>query len=109
MESMSTTLTPPKPIGIDLVTVPEIAYMTRVKVATVEYWRLRHLNEDGTPTDMTLPLPDDRFGDKPVWRLERIVEWCKHTGRIADVDGWRDARAAGEFVRKTPANAGSRG
>jgi hypothetical protein len=85
----------------ELLTGPEIAYLANeTKMATFERWRLRNQG-----TEKTLPDADWYFGLTPVWDLTRIVEWLEATDRKYDVDKWRKARDAGQFRRKTPANA----
>ena len=95
-----TEFTAPTPVGIELITIPEIAYMGGVLTPTAEYWRIRYQD-----TDKQFPEPDDVFGDKPVWRLERAIEWFEHTGKTYDVKRWRKHRDAGGFRRARPVNA----
>lgn len=85
----------PQPLADDIVTIPEIAYMTGFTRAAVERWRLR--TKGGEPV---LIVQDDYVGSAPVWRLERLIAWLESTGRKYDLNAWRAARADGEFLRR---------
>lgn len=94
-----------KKLSVELITIPEIAFMCGVERGTPERWRLRN---QGTPE--AFPEPDDRIGSTPVWRIERVTEWLDRMakpateGRAAtkqyDVEAWRKHRDAGGFWRK---------
>lgn len=76
------------------VSIPEIADLAGVKVATIELWRHRR-------SERKLPWPeeDDAIGPHPIWRLERIRAWLEATGRDYFEDRWREKRAAGGYRR----------
>lgn len=85
-----TTLTPPEPLTIELVTVPEIAVIGNVQIGTAERWRIRKIFIE----------PDDHIGGNPVWRVERVAEWLESTNRECDLKYWRELRDRGDFRRK---------
>lgn len=84
------------PLPWELVTLPEIAFMTGFKRGTVERWRLR-TTKDEEPIFIE---PDDYIGSTPVWRLCRVTAWLDDTNRTYDVELWRKTRADGGFRRR---------
>lgn len=92
--SSATEIPPPRPMTEIFVSIPEIADLAGVKVATIELWRHRR-------SERKLPWPeeDDAIGPHPIWRLERIRAWLEATGRDYFEDRWREKRAAGGYRR----------
>jgi hypothetical protein len=87
---------PPKPLG-DVLTLIEMADLFGVQRVTVNQWRMRR--RAAADPDMALPEPDDYLGAWPVWRLSRIEQWARKTGRPYDVERWRAKRDAGDYQR----------
>ena len=98
------TIPEPRPITEDeFLTVPEIAYLGNsprrpgetLTAASVEQWRsARHRD-----TGREFPAEDDSIGDRPVWRLSRVIAYLESQGYSYDVERWRKRRDAGGFRR----------
>lgn len=100
----ATTIPPPKPLDVEILTTPEIADLAGVAKQTAEHWRFRHKASDDPKSDdkpklPPFPEPDDHIGFWPIWRLERVTAWLDATSRKYDVDAWRTKRAAGGYRR----------
>jgi hypothetical protein len=91
----ASTVPKAKALTEDLLTIPEIAFLTGFERGTVERWRLRTRNDEPVFIE-----PDDYIGSTPVFRLSRVVAWCGLNGRPAKVDEWRAHRDAGGFRRR---------
>lgn len=94
---MPPTIPKAKPLKEELLTVPEIAFLTGFERGTVERWRLRTKGDEPVFLE-----PDDYVGSFPVWRLDRVVAWCENSTppRPARVKEWREHRASGGFRRR---------
>lgn len=102
---MTPTVPPPKPLRDEVLTIPEIAWLTDSKRSTVERWRIR--NRDADTQAATFPEPDDRAGSTPVWRATRVLIWLQlHRPKldVRTLDEWRAHKAAGGFLRKPEAD-----
>lgn len=87
---------PPAPVTEDqFITVGEIAFLTGYKRGSVERWRIRYPQG----SEQEFPLPDDRFGDTPVWRINRVIAWLDAHGHPHNVKAWLKARDKGQFHR----------
>jgi predicted DNA-binding transcriptional regulator AlpA len=97
------TVPKPKALSDDVLTLPEIAWLTGAKRGTVERWRLR--NQDPALRVRAIPFPDedDAIGSTPVWRASRILAWLNDTDRqiVHTLDEWREHKAAGGFRRRS--------
>jgi hypothetical protein len=98
---------PPKAVDVEILTIPEIAYLTGLERGTVERWRR-------ADPEKRFIDPDDYLGSIPVWRLERVTAWLDESWlkmkdhkdyptrlRSYDVKAWRQHRADGGFRRRT--------
>ncbi len=97
------TVPAPKPLRDEVLTIPEIAWLTNSKRSTVERWRIRNRDADQPSRAETFPEPDDRAGSTPVWRANRVLIWLELNRPKLDVrtlDEWREHKAAGGFLRK---------
>ena len=92
------TVPAPKPLRDEVMTIPEIAWLTKTKRSTVERWRIRNVD-----TPKAFLEPDDYAGSNPVFRVTRVMAWLdehrpgleRHT-----IEEWRKNKAAGGFRRK---------
>lgn len=87
----------PKPLTEEVLTIPEIAWLTNSKRGTVERWRIRQPSKRAEP----FPPHDDYVGSNPVWRASRLLKWLEETQRAhRSLDEWREHKAEGGFRRQ---------
>lgn len=63
-------------------TTPAVARVVGVASNTIRHWLVDARRQPDAPN--ALPAPDAIVGQTPIWRDERIYEWCERTGRACE-------------------------